>query len=122
MTFIVGQICRADDIRWCSWNSTHRTAGSNARSKKGKATVKEESDDWVMDCHTLGNDSDADTKELSELGNDTTSSRSQAQALDRLCLALGLLVNIVQEVAAAKDILREAGAIKYLLWLHFISD
>ncbi|KAK1230914.1 hypothetical protein PQX77_005992 [Marasmius sp. AFHP31] len=108
VTFIIGEVCRADDVRWRSWNNTQSTARGTRSSRKGKTPVKEEPEDWLMDSDIPSDDGDGDVKGVLKPWNGTGNERSQAQALDRLCLALGLLMNIVQEVRVAKDILREA--------------
>ncbi|KAJ8092846.1 hypothetical protein PM082_023479 [Marasmius tenuissimus] len=108
VTFIIGEICRADDVRWRSWNNTQNATRGTRSSRKGKTPVKEEPEDWIMESDLPSDDGDGDVKGLLKSRNGTGNERSQAQALDRLCLALGLLMNIVQEVRVAKDILREA--------------
>ncbi|KAL0058763.1 hypothetical protein AAF712_014535 [Marasmius tenuissimus] len=108
VTFIIGEICRVDDVRWRSWNNTQNATRGTRSSRKGKTPVKEEPEDWIMESDLPSDDGDGDVKGLLKSRNGTGNERSQAQALDRLCLALGLLMNIVQEVRVAKDILREA--------------
>ncbi|KAF9269303.1 hypothetical protein L218DRAFT_994260 [Marasmius fiardii PR-910] len=98
VTFIIGQVCRADRVRLRTRKRTKGKAG------KGKGVVKEEPEEWSLDM----TDSDEDPKDTLGYMNNQGNTYSQAQALDRLCLALGLLTNIVQEVEGAKDILREA--------------
>jgi hypothetical protein len=45
--------------------------------------------------------------ELPDAEEDAMSGRADSQALDTLCLALGLLTNLVQSVGEAKDAVRE---------------
>ncbi|KAK0501710.1 hypothetical protein EDD18DRAFT_1144003 [Armillaria luteobubalina] len=78
--FIIRTIVRADRIR-------HEYQGT-PHDKTNNKVQKEESDTELNDEET----SDDDT--------------SQARVLDRLCLALGLFTNLVQQVEDAKDVLR----------------
>ncbi|KAG7445164.1 uncharacterized protein BT62DRAFT_933586 [Guyanagaster necrorhizus] len=82
--FIIRTIVRADRIR-------HERQGK-AKTLNGKTNteVKKEESDIELD-----------DKENSE------DDISQARVLDRLCLALGLFTNLVQEVEDAKDVLRD---------------
>ncbi|KAK0466782.1 uncharacterized protein EV420DRAFT_1505323 [Desarmillaria tabescens] len=81
--FIIRTIVRADLIR-------HEHQGKT-KAPHGKTSdeVKEEENDTKLDDEENPED-DA----------------SQARVLDRLCLALGLFTNLVQEVEDAKDVLR----------------
>ncbi|KAK0202414.1 hypothetical protein DFS33DRAFT_1339929 [Desarmillaria ectypa] len=81
--FIIRTIVRADRVR-------HEYRGRTKRSH-GKTNNDEEEEE---------SDTELDSKENSE--DDV----SQARVLDRLCLALGLFTNLVQEVEDAKDVLR----------------
>ncbi|KAK7437383.1 hypothetical protein VKT23_018628 [Stygiomarasmius scandens] len=68
---------------------------------KGKGKIKEEEEEL------FGVDTDEDEEEKENKGEEESRNQAQTQALDRLCLALGLLTNIVQAVDSAKDVLRE---------------
>ncbi|KAK0214959.1 hypothetical protein IW262DRAFT_1321414 [Armillaria fumosa] len=80
LLFIIRTIVRADRVR-------HEYQGT-PHDKTNNKVKKEESDMELNDEET----SDDDT--------------SQARVLDRLCLALGLFTNLVQQVEDAKDVLR----------------
>lgn len=72
---------------------TLSAAGRDMQSAKASIVKKEGDgdDEWASD----GEDASAGGRE------------SDAQALDTLCLALGLLTNMVQSVDETKDIIRE---------------
>lgn len=82
MLYIMREITRTDRIRYKS-----RDKDIDLRKIKGKGKVKIEIEQ-----------DDADMQE-----------DSSARTLDRLCLALGLLANLVQEAPEAKIVLRELG-------------
>jgi hypothetical protein len=71
-----------------------------------KFTVKEEKgvDDFKREESAAG---PFDDKEEEEEGSNV---RLESYALDTLCLALGLLTNLVQIVEEAKDVVRETRA------------
>ncbi|KAK0239323.1 hypothetical protein EDD85DRAFT_1003520 [Armillaria nabsnona] len=81
--FIIRTIVRADRIR-----HEYQGKGTTPHDKTNTKVKKEESDTELDDEEN----SDDDT--------------SQARVLDRLCLALGLFTNLVQQVEDAKDVLR----------------
>ncbi|KAG7094251.1 hypothetical protein E1B28_007856 [Marasmius oreades] len=93
LTFVIGQVCRADRVRLKNLRGT-----GNGKVGKGKEVVKKE--------QMTDSDNEEDLKAAVK-GDGRRNVYSQVQALDRLCLALGLLTNIVQEVGVAKDRLRE---------------
>lgn len=90
--FIIRTIVRADRIR-----HEYQGKGKTPHDKMNTKVKKEESD------------TEPDDEENSD--DDT----SQARVLDRLCLALGLFTNLVQQVEDAKDVLRGLRMYHYIL-------
>ncbi|KAK7062533.1 hypothetical protein VNI00_000021 [Paramarasmius palmivorus] len=94
LTYVTREICRADEARR---NATAvRKNGSDKKKSNGKRADK-------MVVLDLTDSDEEDSKD----GILDKQQYSATEALDRLCLALGLLTNLVQVVDDAKDIMRE---------------
>ncbi|ESK84811.1 hypothetical protein Moror_520 [Moniliophthora roreri MCA 2997] len=100
LSFMIREICRADTARR-SGSASGRN-GVDKRRNKGKQPVKME----ILDL-TDTDDEDNDTKDGALDQSHPSSRYSATEALDRLCLALGLLTNLVQVVDSARDVMRE---------------
>ncbi len=90
--FIIRTIVRADRIR-----HEYQGKGKTLHDKTNTKVKKEDSDTELDDEENPDDDT------------------SQARVLDRLCLALGLLTNLVQQVEDAKDVLRGLRMYHYIL-------
>ncbi|EEB94428.1 hypothetical protein MPER_06760 [Moniliophthora perniciosa FA553] len=101
LSFMIREICRADSARRSG--SANGGNGVDKRRNKGKQPVKME----ILDLTDTEEDEDEDTKDGVFDQSHPSSRYSAIEALDRLCLALGLLTNLVQVVDGAKDVMRE---------------
>ncbi|KAF5351350.1 hypothetical protein D9758_007979 [Tetrapyrgos nigripes] len=104
--FIIRTVVRSDSLR----NSTLKGLEQMGVDKKEKkAKVEESSVKKIEPSPLFGEDDENGDEDKDEGGEDASpnSKLSKEQALDRLCLALGLLTNLVQAVDDAKRILRE---------------
>lgn len=87
ISFVFREIVQAGRARW-----TPPKHGKTASKRTGKVKKEEDQVDTEVDT-----DADADAH----------SAQDAVQALDRLCLALGLWMNLVQVLPSAKNMLRD---------------
>ncbi|KAE9392892.1 hypothetical protein BT96DRAFT_979176 [Gymnopus androsaceus JB14] len=108
--FIVRTMVRADEMRRKIMLQTRRFSAIRANEReKNKSHTRSDSfaKTESSEKEDLTTDSVSEEEEEEEENDDTHNPQEAAQALDWLCLSLGLLTNLVQVLNEAKTTLRE---------------